>query len=132
TRPTVAQVYAYRAYVTSAMIEFLKKDQNKSILDIVVLGINHEEQHQELLIYDIKYILGNQPFFPTYDTSIKFKSAIRKTDFITIKEGVYEIGHKSDTFCFDNELGVHKVYLNEYSIANQVVTNGEYLEFIDS
>ena len=132
TRPTVKEVYNYRRHVTDAMIAFLKEKRMQDILDVVVLGINHEEQHQELLIYDIKYILGHQPFFPKYETNILFKTQKAPSKFITIKEGVYEIGHMKDGFSFDNELSPHKVYLNEYSIATEVVTNQEFIAFIES
>jgi hypothetical protein len=73
TRPSVAEVYNYRKYVTDAMVAFLKTNPSKKILAIIEIGINHEEQHQELLAYDIKYILGNQPTFPSYENSFKTK-----------------------------------------------------------
>jgi hypothetical protein len=72
TRPSVAEVYNYRKYVTDAMVAFLKTNPSKKILAIIEIGLNHEEQHQELLAYDIKYILGNQPTFPS-ENSFKTK-----------------------------------------------------------
>lgn len=132
TRPSVEKVLEYRKYLDDAMVAFLKTEPSKEILDIVEIGINHEEQHQELLIYDIKYILGNQPTFPTYSEHYKTKAESSDTDFVKIEEGVYEIGHQGEGFCYDNEQGRHKVYLQAAEIANTLVTNGEYLEFIQA
>ncbi|MBE0393661.1 ergothioneine biosynthesis protein EgtB [Flavobacterium sp. PL002] len=130
TRPSVEEVYKYREYVTEAMEAFLATNPNEQILAIIEIGLNHEEQHQELLVYDIKYILGNQPTFPVYENSYRTKPEIQEGSFIKIKEGLYEIGHQESTFCFDNELGKHKVYVSDFEISNKLVTNREYLEFI--
>ncbi|WP_066755862.1 ergothioneine biosynthesis protein EgtB [Crocinitomix algicola] len=130
TRPTVKEIYRYREYVTSAMIEFLETDYNSDLKSIIELGINHEEQHQELLMYDIKYILGNQPYFPTYQTNIRFSSEEVKQEFAKINAGIYQIGYDGNGFSFDNEHGKHKVYLEEFEISNRLVTCGEYLEFM--
>jgi ergothioneine biosynthesis protein EgtB len=134
SRPTVADIYQYRAYVDEAMTRFLCDEPSAEIKELLILGFNHEEQHQELLLTDVKYILGHNPLFPPY--SDKYVSPkIQKTDspdFIKMNEGVYEIGYIGDGFCFDNELNRHKVYLNEYDISPNLVTNAEYLEFINS
>ncbi|NRT15847.1 ergothioneine biosynthesis protein EgtB [Flavobacterium sp. 28A] len=130
TRPAVDEVYKYREYVTEAMEAFLASNPNEQILAIIEIGLNHEEQHQELLVYDIKYILGNQPTFPVYENSYRTKPETQEGSFIKIKEGLYEIGHQENTFCFDNELGKHKVYVSDFEISNKLVTNREYLEFI--
>ncbi|WP_262915370.1 DinB family protein [Niabella ginsengisoli] len=130
TRPPVEEVYAFRNYVSKAVAELLATKPDKNILDIIEIGINHEQQHQELLIYDIKYILGHQPTFTVYDVGFETKAEIHKADFIKIDTGVYEIGHSGNSFCFDNEFGRHKVYVGDFEIANKLVTNGEYLEFI--
>lgn len=130
TRPTVEDVYAYRTYVTNAVQNFLSKDPSNEILSIVELGINHEQQHQELLAYDIKYILGFQPLFPKFETDIHLVPESWNTEMIKMDEGIYEIGHQGNDFCFDNELERHKSYLNTYTISNKLVTNGEFIEFI--
>ncbi len=132
TRPTVSEVYEYRAYVTDNINSMLAGQQSKELIEVLTLGINHEQQHQELLVYDIKYILGNQPTFPTYSDLFVMDSISDDQRFYKIEEGVYTIGHQDNSFCFDNELGVHKVYLNEFEISNKLVTNKEYLEFIDA
>ena len=129
SRPTVADIYQYRAYVDEAMEKFLQTEVSKNLKELIILGLNHEEQHQELLATDIKYILGNNPLFPSYSTLEKTYSP-KKEKFISIKEGIYEIGYNGNEFCFDNELSRHKVYINDFSICDQLVTNEDYLNFI--
>lgn len=132
SRPSVADVYKFRKHVDDTMQSFLSKNLNGELRDLIVLGLNHEEQHQELLSTDIKYILGNNPLFPALYNEEKTASAQTKNDWIHIDEGIYEIGFKGEGFCFDNELNRHKVYLNDYSISSELVTNKEYLEFMNS
>ncbi|MEC5166701.1 ergothioneine biosynthesis protein EgtB [Flavobacterium sp. PL11] len=130
SRPTVAAVYNYRKYVTNAVVTFLNTNPSEDILAVIEIGINHEEQHQELLIYDIKYILGNQPTFPVYQDSFKTEIETQADHFIQINAGLYEIGHQGNSFCFDNELGSHKVYVNDFEISGKLVSNRQYLDFI--
>ena len=133
SRPGVSQIYDYRHYVTRGMKDFLSKGISKEVEEILLIGIHHEKQHQELLITDIKYILGHNPLFPKYDDSF-IENPIQKfnKEWIHIKEGIYKIGHnKPDEFCYDNELEHHKVFLNSYNISNKLVTNGEFLEFLE-
>ena len=131
SRPTVADIYKYRKYVDESMKSFLALPISKEIEEILVLGFNHEQQHQELLLTDIKYILGNNPLFPAYDKSFQSKKiSNHDTNFIEIPAGIFEIGYQGSGFCFDNELKRHKVYLEDFKISKSLVTNGEYLEFI--
>ena len=132
SRPTVHDIYLYRAHVDNAMIKFLRSEFKEEIKDLVLLGFNHEEQHQELLYTDIKYILGHNPLFPPYNINYTSPSFEIKNDdaFIRIKEGIYEVGFEGSGFCFDNELNRHKVYLNSFEISASLVTNAEYLAFI--
>ncbi len=132
SRPTVDDIYKYRKYVDEAMEVFLSEEHSKEIKDLIELGLNHEEQHQELLFTDIKYILGHNPLFPAYKIGYSSSSQTLSNEFINIKSGIYEIGYEGDAFCFDNELGKHKVYLQDYSIAKNLVTNKEYLEFMEA
>ncbi|RYZ18466.1 MAG: ergothioneine biosynthesis protein EgtB, partial [Sphingobacteriales bacterium] len=118
-----------------AMTEFLSDETKLSNeqRDIIQLGFNHEEQHQELLITDIKFILGNNPLQPAYSRDYERPEVkdIHTSEWIDIEEGVYEVGViNSDTFCFDNECSRHKVYLQPYSIKSEVVTNDEFIAFI--
>lgn len=138
SRPTVEEVYKYRRYVDEAMNEFLQTNLSKDVEEIIVLGFNHEQQHQELLMTDIKYILGNNPLFPAYKTagSKATNKSISHIDssskFLKMKGGIYEIGSDGKGFCFDNELKRHKVFFNDCKIAENLVTNKEYLEFINA
>lgn len=133
SRPGVADVYKYRQYVDDKMHEFLSGEITPELQALITLGLNHEEQHQELLITDIKYILGHNPLFPAYQEDYSFKErSITAVEFLKMPAGIYEIGHTGNGFCFDNELNRHKVYLEEYSISNVLVTNKEYLEFMQA
>lgn len=133
SRPTVAEITLYRKHVDSAMNKFLGEDPSDEIKELLILGLNHEEQHQELLYTDIKYILGHNPLFPAYSKDyVPPKVKPPKSDaLIKFNEGIYEIGFKGEGFCFDNELNSHKVYLNAFEISPSLVTNAEYLEFIN-
>lgn len=132
SRPTVHDIYLYRAYVDKAMLSLLNTQVKQDILDLVLLGCNHEEQHQELLYTDIKYILGHNPLFPAYDVNYcpPVYTHTNNSGFIHMDEGIYEIGYHGDGFCFDNELGRHKVYLNDFEVCSGLVSNAEYLAFI--
>jgi ergothioneine biosynthesis protein EgtB len=132
SRPSVEDIYKYRRHVDDVMKNFLTHNLSKNLTDLIVLGLNHEEQHQELLATDIKYILGNNPLFPALYHEEKKSSNQKQNEWIHIDEGVYEIGFEGESFCFDNELNRHKIYLNDYSISSELVTNKEYLEFINA
>ncbi|MDA0194897.1 MAG: ergothioneine biosynthesis protein EgtB [Bacteroidetes bacterium] len=136
TRPTIEEVYHYRNYVDQQMEAFLHKltEDDSTVLNVIEIGLHHEQQHQELLVTDIKYILGHNTLFPPYqyydhnDTLIEIKPA----GFLKVEEGTYQIGHQTNDFCYDNELGVHKVFLHSFGIMDRLVINAEYLEFIES
>ncbi|MHA7056139.1 ergothioneine biosynthesis protein EgtB [Aquimarina sp. M1] len=132
SRPTVSEVYEYRDYVTTHLNSLLTQIDNAKVRGLVEIGIHHEKQHQELLLTDIKYILGNNPLFPKYnDAFLENPKTTPSVAYHTMKEGIYTIGYKGEEFCYDNELGIHKVFLQEYSIADTLVTNKEYVEFIN-
>lgn len=130
SRPTVREVIRYRAYVTEKLLEMMNtQEMTSEILDRIVLGINHEQQHQELLVYDLKCILGSQPTFPAYGSNFQTETT-KRGSFVKFDEGVYEIGFAGEGFCYDNELGRHRVFLENFEVSDRLVTNGEYLEFI--
>ena len=153
SRPSVDEIYDYRKYVDAAMEKFITAGPGKELEDLIILGLNHEQQHQELLFTDIKYILGHNPLFPAWsDRDIDEDQAVviapqpgagvtaaaavlapvgQPTSFLSVPAGIYEIGYAGDGFCFDNELARHKVYLGDFRIAAEPVTNEEYLEFIE-
>lgn len=131
SRPSVSEIYLYRHYVDEAMTDLLSETISDEVMELLILGFNHEQQHQELLLTDIKYILGNNPLFPVYSNDWKEHEEIQtQPDRIVITEGIYEIGFAGSDFCFDNELNRHKVYLNDFEISAVLETNGSYLEFI--
>ncbi|MES2704869.1 MAG: ergothioneine biosynthesis protein EgtB [Bacteroidota bacterium] len=132
SRPSVEEIYDYRRHVDTAMAGLLNGIVTDDIRHLVTLGLNHEEQHQELLLTDLKYILGNNPLFPFYHTEPAIQAAAPANEMIAIAGGNYEIGHDGNGFCYDNELGRHKVYLHDFAIAKDVVTNGDYMAFIDA
>lgn len=132
TRPGVDEVLAYRKYVDEAMCRLFETADPEKISDLLELGIQHEQQHQELLMYDIKYILGHNPTFPAYIDEVLPQGKVKDADFLSIEEGTYTIGHDGKGFSFDNEHGKHQVYLHRAEIMDRLVTNGEYLEFIES
>jgi len=131
TRPDVSEVYAYRKYVDEHMHQLLSKPVSKELEELVILGINHEQQHQELLITDLKHTFSLNPLHPLYKVDGDRTTDKNKTSgWINMEENIYHIGHQGNGFCFDNELGRHRVFLHKYQIANQLVTCGEYLEFM--
>lgn len=133
SRPSTDEIFAYRNYVNEKMLEYLQNNPAKKILDLVILGLNHEQQHQELLITDVKYMLGHNPLFPVFNADFNLaKDKNTSTENVKINAGIYEIGYQGNDFCYDNELGVHKVFVDDFEIQNHLVTNGEYLEFMES
>ncbi len=133
SRPAIEEIYEYRKYVDENVLTLLDNNISEAVKDLIVLGLNHEQQHQELLITDLKYMFGHNPLFPFFEENFNLlKGENTNSNRIKITGGVYEIGHQSDAFCYDNELGVHKVYLDDFEIDNHLVTNGDYITFIKS
>ena len=138
TRPTVSQIYDYRKHVTESTATLIEHANEELLLplgDIVTLGINHEQQHQELLVTDIKHILWCNPLEPVYrERAPETTESPARLGWLEFASGLHEIGFdresNGDGFCFDNELPRHKTYLEDYRIADRLVTNGEYLEFM--
>ena len=132
SRPTVDEIYQYRRHIDDAMEQLLGLPVSGEVARLTILGLNHEEQHQELLATDIKYILGHNPLFPVYDEiGDKAAAGFPVEGFVAIKEALYSIGYSGIDFCFDNELGRHTVFLPAFNIAKGLVTNAEYLAFME-
>jgi ergothioneine biosynthesis protein EgtB len=133
SRPSVDEVYDYRRYVDGKMAALIDAGPDPALEQLIVLGLNHEQQHHELLYTDIKYILGHNPLFPAWsDRDIDEDPSSEGSGFLSMPAGVYEIGYQGDGFCFDNELARHKVWLDDFQIAAGLVSSGEYLEFMGS
>jgi len=135
-RPTVAEVYQYRAYIDAAMQELLDDDSHAKYQEIInrtILGLHHEQQHQELLYTDIKHIFAYSLLQPVYLTcDYPVTDSIPAIDWLEIEAGVHEAGHKGHGFGYDNEFPRHKNYLADSRVANRLLSNGEYIEFIES
>lgn len=140
SRPTVKEIFEYREYVDAAMQALIinaTQQQWRELSYLIVLGLNHEQQHQELLLTDIKHIFAHNPLKPTY---MKHAPATASTllpmQWIGFSGGLFEVGHRvqdfnAEQFAYDNESPRHKAYLEDFKLASRLVTNGEYLEFIN-
>ncbi len=142
SRPTLAEVLDYRATVDTAVIELLNEANHPHhdlIQARVELGLHHEAQHQELLLTDVKYNLFQNPLFPAYRKHVQpgpeslpanSTHAAAPLQLIDCPGGECETGYAGDGFCFDNELPRHIEYVAPFKLANRLVTNGEFLEFV--
>jgi ergothioneine biosynthesis protein EgtB len=135
SRPTLNEVYKYRDYVdeqVNSLTKFIKEEELIEIAKLLLIGINHEQQHQELCLYDIKHIFYTNPLKPIYQNTEMRKQSTIEPIFIDLEAGLIEVGYDNKTdFAFDNEYPKHKVYLNPYRIQNRLITNHEYLEFVN-
>lgn len=133
SRPSTDDIYMYRAFVDAKMEELLSHISDKKTIDLVTLGLNHEQQHQELLLTDVKYMLGHNPLFPPFNANFNLLSDKNAhSDQIKIKAGMYEIGYQGSEFCYDNELGAHQIYVEDFELNNYLVTNGEFMAFMEA
>lgn len=136
TRPTVAEVMAYRAHVDEHMQSLLETRDDATIAALVTLGLNHEQQHQELMLTDVKHLLSCNPLHPAYRASTHapivraIGPRISPARFVGFDGGIREIGATGTAFCFDNEMPRHRTLVEPYALADRLVTNAEYLEFI--
>ncbi len=133
TRPTVEQVYAYRAWIDDAMarlMDGIAGDTAHPAWPLIEIGMHHEQQHQELLLTDIKHVFFTNPMRPAYRASPVPAASAGAQGWHTVAEGVHEIGHAGHGFHFDNEGPRHRTYLAGARIAHRVVTNAEFADFI--
>ncbi|MEN8168641.1 MAG: ergothioneine biosynthesis protein EgtB [Pseudomonadota bacterium] len=135
SRPTVDEVYQYRSHVNSAMqalIEGVAEAQWAELVARVTLGLNHEQQHQELLLMDVKHNFSVNPLKPAYRKDLKYSQGPgRKMNWVEREGGIQSIGHAAEGFAYDNETPRHKRLLHEHRLADRFINNGEYLEFIE-
>ena len=135
TRPRLDEVMRYRAHVDQAVEGFLEDSASEvddELFALFDLGINHEQQHQELLLMDIKHVLSCNPLAPAYRK--KEPVALRTThplQWHSVDGGVYTIGHNGTDFAFDNESPAHDVLVEDFAISSRAVSNGDYVEFIE-
>ena len=137
SRPTTEEIFRYRAHVDAAMLDLFSCASEAlwpQVMARAALGCHHEEQHQELLLTDIKYNFSINPLRPSYreDLSVSTTSAIQALGWIEQPGGLLEIGHPGNGFSFDNEGPRHRLLLASYALGTRLVTNGEYLAFIEA
>jgi ergothioneine biosynthesis protein EgtB len=133
TRPSLEDVLAYRAHVDEAMQDLLARERGDAGLEfLATLGINHEQQHQELLLTDIKHLFAQNPLLPAYTEFPQPGNAdAAPLAWLPGRTGSVDIGHAGDGFAFDNETPRHPALLGEHSLASRLVTNAEFRAFID-
>ncbi|NND08736.1 MAG: ergothioneine biosynthesis protein EgtB [Saprospiraceae bacterium] len=131
TRPGVDEVYAYRKSVDQAMQDLIEEGSTQQLDTLLTLGLHHEQQHQELLLTDLKYTLAHNPIFPIYQDSFSLVNQENvEAGMLEVDSGIYDIGFEGDGFHYDNERAKHQVYLHRYQISKALVSNGEFLAFI--
>jgi ergothioneine biosynthesis protein EgtB len=135
SRPALEEIVKYRAHVDEAMERFLEGDADPEALRRIELGVNHEEQHQELLLTDILNAFFTNPLKPAYRAGADGSTSgrhggVSPLKFLQFEGGLKEAGHAGEGFCFDNELPRHRVWLEPYALADRLITCGEYAEFI--
>lgn len=133
TRPSVDEVRLYRGHVDEKMSELLSgRALSADLAEIIGLGLNHEQQHQELLFTDIKHLFAQNPLRPCYrELSAPGDEAVSPLNWIAFKEGIYSIGHEGKEFSFDNERPRHREFLEPFEISSRPVSCGEFLAFMN-
>lgn len=130
--PCMDQVFAYRKFIDEQMLNLLRNGTEPAAEALTILGINHEQQHQELFLTDLKYALDKNSLYPPYGENLNLVNDTNTTHgHVDIDEGLYEVGYAGGGFHFDNECSRHKVYLNSFRIDRALVTNGEYQAFME-
>ena len=138
TRPSLAEVLAYREHVDAHMLALLSESaraRDAALREIALLGTHHEQQHQELMLTDLKHLFAQNPLAPVYRETATRSAAPADTagaHFVAFPGGVREVGHAGGGFAFDNEGPRHRVYLEPFALASRPVTNRDYLAFIDA
>jgi len=131
SRPSLKEVQAYRRHVDEAMQRLLQGPLPPALADLVELGLQHEQQHQELVLMDIQHVLSCNPLEPCYGDGPAPRAEQAEPDWITIPGGVYEMGHAGEAFAFDNESPRHRVWLEPFRIADRLVSVSDFIRFIE-
>jgi len=140
SRPSLVDVIDYRQHIDDCILQLPSLSDNDDIAYLIELGLQHEQQHQELLLTDIKYNFYQHPSYPHYlsesvraaDVSQTLTSVVLPLSWCEFSAGIYEVGYSGEQFAYDNEKPAHNTYIHDFAIASRVVTNGEYIEFINS
>jgi ergothioneine biosynthesis protein EgtB len=132
SRPALGEVFVYRRHVDEAMQALLAREPAPEVTALVELGLHHEQQHQELILTDVKHLLSRNPLRPAYQRQWPLTPIrAREPEWLAFPGGLREIGHAGVGFAFDNELPRHRVWLEPFRIASHPVTHGEFIRFID-
>jgi len=131
SRPGLDETFAYREHVDQSVADWLTSDREVEVSQVIELGIQHEQQHQELILTDLKHLFSLNPLLPTFREGIQQRVQATSIDWLAQDEGIYEIGHAGDGFAYDNEGPQHRVFLEPFTIANRPVTSGEFLQFVE-
>ncbi|WP_246661549.1 ergothioneine biosynthesis protein EgtB [Tardiphaga sp. vice352] len=136
TRPGADDVTAYRRHVDDAVIAFFNATDDAKLASLVPLlevGFNHEQQHQELMLTDILHAFAQNPIPPAYDPDWRFPASTTSGGpWLTLTEGIHTIGHQADSFHFDNEKPAHRALVGPVKLARNLITNGEWLQFMEA
>jgi len=137
SRPSVKDIFAYRQHTDKAVLQLLNDLDSESIQALeatFMLGLEHEQQHQELMLSDIKHVFFQNPLYPAYTVKPfeKHSSPSTQHQWTAFEGGKVRQGHTGDPFCFDNETPQHEYLLPPFEIGNRLITNGEYLSFIEA
>ena len=137
SRPTVAETYRYRESIDECVIKLIQNADEALLAElkpVITLGIHHEQQHQELLLTDIKHVLAQNPLYPVFEDSVSEGEGQRVAPmrFVDFEESITLIGHDGGGFSYDNEGPRHRALVGAFSLATRPVTNGEYMAFIEA
>lgn len=134
SRPSLAEVHAYRRNVDGRMLRLIGLLPGDTKLEeLVTLGLHHEQQHQELILTDVKHLLAQNPLFPAYSPDAPHSGpALEAFRWVTFEGGITRLGFAGDGFCFDNELPSHRVFVEPFALASRLVSNRDYRAFIQA
>lgn len=134
TRPTLREVHAYRTHVDTRLLAFIGDDGDKANTElerVIEIGLQHEQQHQELILTDIKHLFAQNLMLPVYRASLPSSTGSAETlGWVPVPQGLHTIGHGDDGFSYDNERPEHRVFVEGSQIADRLISNGEYRDFI--
>ena len=137
SRPTLAETFRYREHIDECVADLIANADEEALAEIervLVLGFHHEQQHQELLVTDIKHVFAQNPLHPIFEAhkSSEKSNEVAKQNFIEFNEAIVSIGHEGPGFSYDNEGPRHRALVSAFALASRPITNGEYLEFIEA
>ncbi|NND96124.1 MAG: ergothioneine biosynthesis protein EgtB [Pirellulaceae bacterium] len=133
SRPTLAEILSYREYVDDRILNAMSDSErfDHALLSVLELGLQHEQQHQELMFTDIKHAFWCNPLYPAMQPLELPTASVPEQRWIAVDDGIYQVGHSGGQFSFDNESPQHRVFVEPFELSNRLITNGEYQAFVD-